>query len=66
MCPYLAPLQTSGFSGDCAVNFVNGVEQAQVFQGLAFVQFSRIGPVEFTECQLDGGQFVTCKRYKLV
>ena len=41
---------------------MNGVEQAQVFQGLVFVEFSRIGLVTSTECRLDDGPFSRCER----
>ena len=57
----LIALISAGLNGDCAVNFVNGVEQARVFQGTVFVEFSRIGPVTFTDCRLDNNEFVPCE-----
>ncbi|CAI8049199.1 hypothetical protein GBAR_LOCUS27079, partial [Geodia barretti] len=51
-----------GLSGDCSVNFLNGVEGALVFQGDVFIAFSVVGPTTSTECQLDGGTFTPCDR----
>ena len=58
----LLPLHT-GLNGDCSVNFLNGVEEARVFQGLVFIEFASVGPVAFTDCQLDGGTFAPCESH---
>ena len=62
VCVCVCVCVCAGFGGDCAVNFVNGVEQAQVFQGVVFVEFSRIGQVTSTDCRLDDGPFARCER----
>ena len=43
------------------MNFVNGVEETQVFQDSVIVYFSPIGPVTSTECRLDNDPFVECE-----
>ena len=44
------------------MNFVNGEEEAQVSGDRMLVEFSPVGPVTSTECQLDSGAFVPCER----
>ncbi len=50
-----------GFNGDCAVNFVNGVDQAQTFQNIVFIEWEEVGSVRATDCRLDDGTFILCE-----
>ena len=59
MC--VAASLTAGLNGDCSVNFLNGVEEALVFQSDVFIAFSIVGPATSTDCQLDGGTFTSCE-----
>ncbi len=43
------------------MNFVNGVDQAQTFNDIVFIEWIEVGPVESTDCSFDGGTFIPCE-----
>lgn len=48
------------------MNFLNGVAEARVSQGLVFIEFSLVGPVTLTECRLDNGNFSPCQSITII
>ena len=61
---------SSGFNNDCAVNFLNAVDQALVFEDIVFIEWDTVGPIEFTDCSFNRGAFFPCKQsaihYKII